>query len=493
MSIPYYDVNMLWRFNPDEFNEWRLKNDLPMLFAFFKDKLPSFQDWLDEFEIDIDTCCRVIPSGKLFVGSGSRLLIQNRIEQKLHWSYSVSDIPQDKLVKNYKILGDPIPEIRTFIPYFYWAKKKFKEKNFIFRDSTDRTDTFVYNSWSAPGVAQYSRASLFRTFQVLKMGGITLHDNVIVSRRNLDFTDLDSLTVDGKWHGSSFTYIHFSSCRDIVVRDAELAFYKFVNCYIDKLSFIDCKIYDFHFDQCALYESRFVRCKMSEIVFDRCSVSVEFEKCDLSEVKYLPKKGALPADILMYRRLRTAYQNVGKRHEAAKCYYLERKAERKAMFSPLLYLFVEFPRISYPGPVKSIINLWKQGHVTKADVIRHILSKLFFHAKTWIKYKTRYMLSLIEELIWGYGERPIRILLSSVFALLVYGYIYYKLFNYHCTTQTYSLTDCIYFSVVTFTTLGYGDITPKTDMQKIICGSEALLGALFLGLIVAGFANKGRY
>jgi voltage-gated potassium channel Kch len=42
----------------------------------------------------------------------------------------------------------------------------------------------------------------------------------------------------------------------------------------------------------------------------------------------------------------------------------------------------------------------------------------------------------------------------------------------------------LYFSVVTFTTLGYGDISPEGDVARAIAGVEALLGQLFMALLV---------
>ncbi|SFL64519.1 Pentapeptide repeat-containing protein [Halogranum rubrum] len=42
----------------------------------------------------------------------------------------------------------------------------------------------------------------------------------------------------------------------------------------------------------------------------------------------------------------------------------------------------------------------------------------------------------------------------------------------------------LYFSVVTFTTLGYGDYQPATGLTQLIASTEALLGALLMALLV---------
>ncbi len=44
-----------------------------------------------------------------------------------------------------------------------------------------------------------------------------------------------------------------------------------------------------------------------------------------------------------------------------------------------------------------------------------------------------------------------------------------------------------YFSFVTLTTLGYGDITPIAEHARTLAWFEALLGQLYLAVMVAGF------
>jgi len=52
------------------------------------------------------------------------------------------------------------------------------------------------------------------------------------------------------------------------------------------------------------------------------------------------------------------------------------------------------------------------------------------------------------------------------------------------------LKDAIYFSFVTFTTLGLGDIGPLNDLGKFLICCEAVIGAFLIALFVAVFARK---
>ncbi len=51
----------------------------------------------------------------------------------------------------------------------------------------------------------------------------------------------------------------------------------------------------------------------------------------------------------------------------------------------------------------------------------------------------------------------------------------------------------LYFSFVVITTLGFGDLTPRTDFGRVLVSLEALMGQIFLVTVVAVLvANMGR-
>lgn len=47
----------------------------------------------------------------------------------------------------------------------------------------------------------------------------------------------------------------------------------------------------------------------------------------------------------------------------------------------------------------------------------------------------------------------------------------------------------IYFSFITLTTLGYGDITPATSTARVLAYSEAIFGVFYMAVLVAGLVS----
>jgi hypothetical protein len=50
----------------------------------------------------------------------------------------------------------------------------------------------------------------------------------------------------------------------------------------------------------------------------------------------------------------------------------------------------------------------------------------------------------------------------------------------------------LYFSIVSFTTPGFGDITQKTVFLRLFSALESLSGLVLMGLFLAGYASKTK-
>jgi hypothetical protein len=98
------------------------------------------------------------------------------------------------------------------------------------------------------------------------------------------------------------------------------------------------------------------------------------------------------------------------------------------------------------------------------------------------------------RLVGGYGESPLNTAIASGFIVSVFALVYGITGCLHYTVQNPCLSqqikDSIYFSFVTFTTLGLGDIRPLNDFGKFLICCEAVIGAFLIALFVVVFARK---
>lgn len=116
-------------------------------------------------------------------------------------------------------------------------------------------------------------------------------------------------------------------------------------------------------------------------------------------------------------------------------------------------------------------------------------TKCFRKDKEWLKWIGNHILHKIA----GFGERPQWVLLWWAFIILLWGFFYW-IFNGIMVNSNISYNptplEALYFSGVTFTTLGFGDIAPKQGIFQLFALVEALLGAIFMAMFIFVFARK---
>ena len=90
-----------------------------------------------------------------------------------------------------------------------------------------------------------------------------------------------------------------------------------------------------------------------------------------------------------------------------------------------------------------------------------------------------------------------RALLATLYLL----FVFYVLQAQHCISQGEvqpedfaSIPDAMWWSLITLTTVGYGDVSPLTPIGKIIGSFTAIIGvltvALMTGIVSSSFANR---
>lgn len=107
----------------------------------------------------------------------------------------------------------------------------------------------------------------------------------------------------------------------------------------------------------------------------------------------------------------------------------------------------------------------------------------------------------VSRTFTGYGNKPGRVIMTAVAMMILSALVYPLvggLYNPTDPGTVYAVTlgestgaaaeaflRSLFFSVLTFTTLGYGNLVPTTTVGRQMAGLEALLGSLVLALLVA--------
>jgi hypothetical protein len=144
-------------------------------------------------------------------------------------------------------------------------------------------------------------------------------------------------------------------------------------------------------------------------------------------------------------------------------------------------------------------------HLEKAGLFEQ--AGLFFHREMVMRrlqmprLSGRRLLSWLVDLFCGYGERPLNVMLFTLSLILSCALLYFLVGVRHgdmslsmalergLAANLDDLLDCLYYSVMTFTTLGFDDTTPQ-GLARPIAAFEAFAGSFTMALFVVVFVKK---
>jgi len=110
------------------------------------------------------------------------------------------------------------------------------------------------------------------------------------------------------------------------------------------------------------------------------------------------------------------------------------------------------------------------------------------------EFTLRWMASIILDYAMGYGWKMRRFAVSTA-ALLVFLTAWNYLFWCHLTGDdavagSPSVIKSLYYTVITITTLGYGDLTPATAWGMLSASGQTVIGVVWIGLLVSVVVRK---
>ena len=178
----------------------------------------------------------------------------------------------------------------------------------------------------------------------------------------------------------------------------------------------------------------------------------------------------LQALIEALRVQRLSFEKEGKREEADRIFVIEMRAKRKLRM------------------------LRAKENLTNAKGFKNNFEAILKYMTTWIGVQTE---KILADGVSEYGTNWKKTLLASADVIMWSALLYNvlspwfslgKIVDYNGKPVT-GVLNHLYYSLVTFTTLGYGDMHP-TGWLKALSAIEALTGAVFMALIVAVIARR---
>ena len=169
-----------------------------------------------------------------------------------------------------------------------------------------------------------------------------------------------------------------------------------------------------------------------------------------------------------YRQLNTWYQNHGHSDISGEFHYREWVCKR----------------------------LEAQGRLADGLSRRHPWRALMALNLQWLRTAAWFLWLAIHELLFGYGERPGRIPLATAFVILVFALLFFLFPVSDLSTVGGSeilsgVGHSLYFSLVSFTTLGYGGwIEHPNSWIRYWGGLKSFIGLFITAMYLVTFTRK---
>jgi hypothetical protein len=236
-------------------------------------------------------------------------------------------------------------------------------------------------------------------------------------------------------------YLRNVNLRWAVFRDVGFKTARFAGCNLSQVSFEHCYLRRAKFEGCDLVNSRFESCDFSQaLVADSRIDFARFANCEIGLQNIRFRADATPqAMVRVCRSLKLNAMSMGNFADAGELTYLEKTDERFGLH----------------------------------------------RERAW----ARWAASLAQSWLWGYGEKPWRLALVMAFNIVLFG----SLFHFLDPLPGKTWWEHVYFSGITYLTVGYGDLAPASPVARFLSVVCAAAGIATFGLLIASVTKKIMY
>lgn len=243
--------------------------------------------------------------------------------------------------------------------------------------------------------------------------------------------------------------LRWSTIRDVGFKGTHL-----VGCNLSQASISECYLRGTVFENCDIINAKFQKNEFSNARIENCRLDFcSFKECEITLQTVRLRKDTDPRVLTrICRNLKLNAMSMGHFADAGELTYMEKTYERYML----------------------------HRHAFTAEHER--LSLRVRAIRGWLS-------SMLMNFLWGYGERPMRLLFVTVLGIVLFGSVQYLLdgvpgegFGAH-----------VYFSGITFMTIGYGDLAPKGLLPRLLAVLEGAVGISVIGMLIASWTKKIMY
>jgi hypothetical protein len=455
----------IWAIKPTTFYAWRIKHDLPRILAYFNERLVKFNEWKAEFGINDEFLMRhgisnCVGLKDIKDKDRYKYIFYKKGGNSTHDFLGYVDLSKKVSVK----WGEPESFVlkTKFIGYLDWC-----DKNKVI-PFPGRTSKNLFEFTSASNIRSNDiKVYILDKLELLKIGGITVQGNSasLINPKYFEFVNASFLILKGLINSAGMVLqFENSVVDDMRCEDLEYPLVDFNNSSVKNVSIVNSTISQWSFYK-TIVTGKISNSSLNMIQIIGGGFHAILDNTFISDV-FAQHTNELNF-ISTYQTLKKTYADQGDDKRAIFYFLKEKGIERDSLYNAI---FTQ--RIHSSFKISWFKNILL---ISKASIIATCL----------------YLSSLLNNLYWGYGRKPFRIIGSSLTIIMLCALFYQfnqDLMNKPAHQAAMSFADSFYFSSVTFTTLGYGDFTPN-GFLRIITAFEAIFGGMSMGFLVAGFAN----
>ncbi|MGE5343854.1 MAG: ion channel [Candidatus Omnitrophota bacterium] len=138
-------------------------------------------------------------------------------------------------------------------------------------------------------------------------------------------------------------------------------------------------------------------------------------------------------------------------------------------------------------------KLFQDHHMINNENEMYFKKTSLYHKRDWKSHHRRSsILNFLLHAFCGHGEKPWWALRWIALTILFFAVLFcsFGMIEFTTSEKPVYFLQSFYFSVVTFTTLGYGDIAPIDGLGQTIAFVEVMIGLLMMGVFIATLIRK---